>query len=71
MEGEVKVSKVVLQYYSQPERRRIKVHLSNGNTAYISPCCESWEIYDCYLNEKYIIIPIAKKFNAWLHGKDI
>lgn len=67
MAKEVKISRVELLYYSQPKRRKIKVHLSNGHTGYISRCCESWEIYGCIFDEKQIILPLAEQYNDWLH----
>ena len=68
MAKEIKISKVELQYYSSPERRRIKVHLSNGHTGYISRCWESWEIYgNCTIDDKQVIMPIAEQYNGWLH----
>jgi len=67
MAKEIKISKVELQYWSQPKRRRIKVHLSNGHTGYISRCWESWEIYGCTPDDKKVIMPIAEQYNGWLH----
>lgn len=67
MAKEVKISRVELLYYSQPKRRKIKVHLSNGHTGYISRCRESWEISGCTLGEKHIILPLAEQYNDWLH----
>lgn len=63
----IKISKVELQYYSQPKRRRIKVHLSNSHTGYVSRRWESWGIYGCTPNDKQVIMPIAEQYNGWLH----
>lgn len=65
---EIKVSKIELQYVNQPSRRRIKVHLSNGANIYIVPCYESFEQYGGTIEELRITLPIAYKYNAWLHG---
>lgn len=67
MKREIKISRVELLYYSQPERRKVKVHLSNLHVGYISRCWESWEIYGCTVDDKYIILPIAEQYNGWLH----
>lgn len=68
MTKKIKISRVELQYYSQPKRRRIKVYLSNGRTGYISRCWESWEIYgNCTIDDKQVIMSIAEQYNGWLH----
>lgn len=73
MAKEIKISKVELQYYSQPKRRRIKVHLSNGTKVYIERSWEAWEQYGGTTQELFITQPIAIQYNGWLHegmGKD-
>jgi hypothetical protein len=67
--GEIKIRKVEFLYANQPSRRKIKVLLTNGGRIYIEPCCESWEQYGGTTNELYITMPIAEKYNAWLHGE--
>lgn len=50
--------------------RELEIKLNNGNTVKVCPCCESWEQYDCYLEEKQVTVDIAEHFNEWLHGGD-
>lgn len=66
---EIEVSKIQLQYVNQPQRRRIKVHLSNGTNVYIVRCYESYEQYGGTIDELRITLPIAEKYNSWLHGE--
>lgn len=67
MAKEIKISRVELLYWSQPRRRKIKVHLSNGGCAYIERCWEAWEIYNATFAEKQVCLPIAEQYNDWLH----
>lgn len=67
MAKEIKISRVELLYWSQPKRRKVKVHLSNGSYAYIARCWEGWEIYHATIDEKHVCLPIAEQFNGWLH----
>ena len=64
---EIKISKVELQYWSQPKRRRIKVHLSNGTKVYIERSWEAWQQYGGTTQELFITQPIARDYNGWLH----
>lgn len=66
---EVKVSKIELRGVSRKEKRSIKVTLTNGTRITIAPCHESWEQYGGTRDELYITVPVAERFNAWLHGK--
>lgn len=68
--GEIKIRRVEFLYVNQPSRRKIKVLLTNGARIYIEPCYESWEQYGGYKEELYITMPIAEKYNAWLHGEE-
>ena len=67
---EIKVSSIKLQYINYPSLRRIKVRLSNGTNIYIVSCHESFEQYGGTVEELRIALPIAYKYNAWLHGKE-
>ena len=65
---EIKVSKVEFLFVNQISRRKIKVTLTNRTTIYIEPCYESWQQYGGTTEELYITMPIAEKYNGWLHG---
>ena len=69
--GDVKVSKVEFLYVNQPKRRKIKVTLTNKKKIYIERCYESWEQYGGTTDELYITMPIAERYNDWLHGEDL
>lgn len=67
----VKISKVELQYWNQPNNRRIKVYFVGGkyyDYAYIYPCHESYEVCRATHEEAVACGPIARQFNDWLHG---
>jgi len=66
---EVKVSKIELRGVNRPAKRSVKVTLTNGTRITIVPCCESWEQYGGTRDELYITVPVAERFNAWLHGE--
>lgn len=65
---EPKIRKVEFLYVSQPKRRKIKVTLTNGTRIYIEPCYESWQQYGGTTDELCITMPIAERYNWWLHG---
>ena len=66
-----RIRRVEFKRYSQLNDRRIMVAFSDGQVAYIVPCSESWEIYNCDLEHKQMAMPIAEKFNYYLHGEDL
>lgn len=66
MNGTIK--KIVFLYQNQPARRKIKVILTSGNVVYIEKCYESWQQYGGTQDELWETMPIAKKYNGWLHG---
>ena len=68
---EIKVTKVEFLYVNQPSRRKIKVKLNTGATIYIERCYESWEQYGGYRDELFVTMPIAERYNGWLHGEDL
>jgi len=41
MTREIKIRRVEFQNYSRKDKRQIKVVFTDGEIAYISPCCES------------------------------
>lgn len=66
---DVKVSKIELRGVSRKAKRSVKVTLTNGTRITIVPCHESWEQYGGTLDELYITVPVAERYNAWLHGE--
>ena len=65
-----KIKKVELLYQNQVARRKVKVTLTNGTKIYIIPCYESWEQYGGTESELWTTLPIAEKYNKWLHGEE-
>ena len=63
-----KIKKIEFQFQNQPSRRRIKVTLTSGSKVYIDRCHESWEQYGGTTDELMRTMPIAKRYNGWLHG---
>ena len=66
---DVKIRKVEFLYVNQPKRRKIKVTLTNKTKIYIESCYESWQQYGGTTDELYITMPIAERYNGWLHGE--
>lgn len=64
------IKNVKFQYVNVPSRRRIKVAMTSGNVITIVPCYESYEQFGGFDNELWETLPIAKKYNDWLHGID-
>ena len=52
------------------DKREIEVTLNNGHTVHIKACYESWEQYGGTIDDKYITMDVAQKYNNWLHGAD-
>jgi len=67
---EISIKKIELLYVNKPEKRKVKVTLSNNTKIYIERCYESWEQYGGTMNELFITQPIAERYNVWLHGND-
>lgn len=66
----VHIKKIELQYVNQPNRRRVKVTLSNGDKVYIERCYEAWEQYGSTTENFFLTVPIAEKYNGWLHNEE-
>lgn len=62
------IRRIELLFVSQPKRRKIKCILTNGTKIYIESCYESWQQCGGTIDELYLTMPIAEKFNSWLHG---
>lgn len=60
-----------LRFIGQTRRneRMVQVGLSNGAVVKIVPCYEGWEQYNATIEEKKVTMPIAERFNDWLHGE--
>lgn len=59
-----------LQFIGQTKKhdRMVKVGLSNGAVVKIVACYEGWQQYSATVDEKKVAMPIAERFNDWLHG---
>ena len=64
------IKNIEFLYRNQPSRRKIKVTLKNGTRIYIEACYESWQQYGGTTEELWLTVPIAEKYNAWLHGEE-
>ena len=69
--ADIKISRVEFLYYSRKDKRMIKVTFTDREVAYISPCHEGWEIWHCTVPYKQVAMPIADKYNGYLHGADL
>lgn len=67
--ADVKIKKVEFLFKNQPKRRKIKVTLTDGSRTYIESCYEAWQQYGNTTENLWITVPIADKYNDWLHGK--
>lgn len=63
----INVKKIELLYINSRNRRKVKVTLTNKTVIYIEACHESWEQYGGTEKELWLTVPIAEKFNSWLH----
>ena len=66
----VKVKKVEKLFENQIARRKLKITLSNKTIIYVVPCYESWQQYGGTIDELRLTVPIAEKYNRWLHGNE-
>lgn len=65
------VSSIQFVGQNRKNSRMVKVRLSNGTVVKIVPCCEGWEQYNATADDKKLTIPIADRFNDWLHGGEL
>ena len=56
---------------NRPKNRKIKIKLDTGSLIIIESCFESWQQYGGTNEELFFTMPIAEKFNNWLHGGDM
>lgn len=66
----LKIKKIELIGQNRPKTRKVKVTLTNGTKITIVPCCESWEQFGGTTEELRVTVPVADKYNAWLHGAE-
>ena len=66
----LKIKKIELSGENRPKNRKVKVTLSNGTKITIVPCYESWEQFGGTQDELRVTVPVADKYNAWLHGAE-
>lgn len=50
------------------ENREVKVTMKSGSEIHIVACYNSWQQYGGLLEEEQATVPIAEKYNDWLHG---
>jgi hypothetical protein len=65
-----KIKKIELIGENRPNDRKVKVTLTNGTKITIVPCCESWEQFGGTAEELRVTVPVADRYNAWLHGAE-
>lgn len=66
----LKIKKIELIGQNRPKNRKVKVTLTNGTKITIVPCCESWEQFGGTTDELRVTVPVADRYNAWLHGAE-
>lgn len=67
---EIGIEKVELLNENDIENREVKVTMKSGSEIHIIACHNSWEQYGGLLEEEQATVPIAEKYNDWLHGID-
>lgn len=67
----IKIKKVELVGASRKKNRKVKVTLTNGTKITIEPLYESWHQYGGTELELRLTVPVADKYNPWLHGADL
>ena len=66
----LKIKKIELIGQNRPKNRKVKVTLTNGTKITIVPCHESWEQFGGTTEELRVTVPVADRYNAWLHGAE-
>lgn len=64
----MKIKKIELLYVNQPEKRKVKVTLTNNSRIYIEKSYETWIQYGGNPEELSVTRSIADKYNVWLHN---
>ena len=66
--GKIRIEKIEYLWENQPQKRELKITLSNKTIVRACSCCESWEQWGGNREELYITMPIVEKHNNWLQG---
>ena len=66
--NEVKIKTVKLV---NGKTRKVVVTLSNKDKVIIEPCYESWMQYGSHEENLRKTVPIAERYNEWLHGGEL
>ena len=66
--SDTKIKKIELLNVNRPKLRKVKVTLTNKTRIYIETCYESWQQYGGNPEELSLTVPIAEKYNVWLHN---
>lgn len=67
---EIGIVKVDLLNENNIDEREVKVTMKSGSEIHIVACYNSWEQYGGLWEEEQATVPIAEKYNDWLHGID-
>ena len=67
-QAEPEVSEIRLLNCNEPDKREIKVILTNGNTVTIHGLYEGFEQYGATGAEMAITLDVARRFTKWLNG---
>ena len=67
--GEPEISEIRFIGENKRSDRRIEVILTNGTIATILPLYEGFQSTGCTRKESGLVVGIAMRYNAWLHGK--
>ena len=71
LEGEPIIKEVRLIGFDTPDKREVKVNLSNGTTVSILPLYGGFQQTGCTQAESAITVDIANRFCGWLNGKKL
>lgn len=67
-QAEPEVSEIRLLNCNEPDKREIKVILTNGNTVTIHGLYEGFEQYGATRAEMAVTLDVARRFTKWLNG---
>ena len=67
-EGEPFIKEVRLVGFDTPDKREVKVNLSNGTTVSILPLYGGFQQTECTQAESAVTVDIANRYNGWLNG---
>ena len=70
-EGEPVIKEVRLVGFDTPDKREVKINLSNGTTVSILPLYGGFQQTGCTQAEAAVTVDIANRFCGWLNGKKL